>query len=285
MALQMDWHIGVNWIIVLVAGLLALLSLFLWLLQRSNRSIEEVRRLNATQGQRIAERESELLAAFEKLKVAEQQRLLEGERRRMMRDMHDGLGSQLVQTLNLVRNGRDELRPGQVAAMVQQALEELRLMLDSLEPMDGDLPAILGTLRLRIGPSLDSAGIELDWQVEETAPIEDLDARGVMHLFRCVQEILANVVKHANATRVRVRTWDNAGIVHLAIEDDGLGSSLALQAGRFGPQAGRGLNNIRNRAAQIGAELSFYDASPGLGVEFRFAAAGQGASLPDMLSE
>ena len=269
----LGWHIGGYWILLLGAGLLALLAVFIWLLLRSNRSIQEVRRLNATQAGRIAEREEELLKVFEKLKAAEQQRLLEAERRRMMRDMHDGLGSQLVQTLNLVRNSRGELQSTQVAAMVQQALEELRLMLDSLEPMDGDLPAILGTLRQRVGPSLEAAGIELDWRVEETAPIAGLDARGVMHLFRCVQEILANVVKHSRARQVRVRTWDGeAGCVHLAIEDDGQGAGSALVPGRSGPLAGRGLNNIRNRAAQIGATVRFYDAAPGLGVQFSFSA-------------
>jgi len=274
----MDWHIGINWVLLMLAGLLALLSVLFWLLRRSNRSIEEVRRLNATQAERIAVREAELLSAFERLKTAEQQQLLEGERRRMMRDMHDGFGSQLVQTLNLVRNARGELNPLQLAAMIQQALEELRLMLDSLEPMDGDLPAILGTLRLRVGPSLEAAGIELDWQVEETAPIGELDARGVMHLFRCVQEILANVVKHARARRVRVRTWEGGdGSVHLAIEDDGQGASLAAKAGQSGQLTGRGLNNIRNRAAQIGAAVHFYDAAPGLGVEFRFVAASRHA--------
>ena len=39
-----------------------------------------------------------------------------------------------------------------------------------------------------------------------------------------------------------------------------------------GTLSGRGLNNIRNRAAQIGAAVRFYDARPGLGVEFRFQA-------------
>ena len=94
MASVMDWHIGINWVLLLAAGLLALLAVMLWLLRRSNRSIREVRHLNATQAERIAAREAELLTAFEQLKAAEQQRLLEGERRRMMRDMHDGLGSQ-----------------------------------------------------------------------------------------------------------------------------------------------------------------------------------------------
>ena len=257
----------------MVLGSLAFLSTLGWvLLRRALDSMREVERLNATLSLNVSEREIELRSAFERLRDSEHQSLLERERRRLMRDMHDGLGSQLVQALNLVRNSGTELKPDRVIAMLQQALEELRLMLDSLEPMDGDLPAILGTLRLRIGPSLEAASIELDWQVEETPPIADLDARGVMNLFRCVQEIFANVVKHSRASRVTVRTWATAdGMIGLAIADDGIGSAAALAQGASGRGAGRGLNNIRSRAELIGANMRYYDAAPGLGIEFRFA--------------
>ncbi len=257
----------------MVLGSLAFLSTLGWvLLRRATASMREVERLNATLAQNVSAREVELRSAFERLRDSEQQALLERERRRLMRDMHDGLGSQLVQTLNLVRNSGSELKPERVVTMLQQALEELRLMLDSLEPMDGDLPAILGTLRLRIGPSLEAAGIALDWQVEETPPIADLDARGVMNLFRCVQEIFANVVKHAQARRVTVRTWATVdGVIYLAIADDGVGSVATLAQGAGGRGAGRGLNNIRSRAERVGASVRHYDARPGLGIEFRFA--------------
>ena len=257
----------------MVLGSLAFLSTLGWvLLRRATESMHEVEHLNATLALSVSAREVELRSAFERLRDSEHQSLLERERRRLMRDMHDGLGSQLVQALNLVRNSGAELKPDRVVAMLQQALEELRLMLDSLEPMDGDLPAILGTLRLRIGPSLEAAAIELDWQVEETPPIADLDARGVMNLFRCVQEIFANVVKHSRARRVTVRTWATAeGMIGLAIADDGVGSAVALAQGASGRGAGRGLNNIRSRAELIGASVRCYDAAPGLGIEFRFA--------------
>ena len=265
----------------MVLGSLAFLSTLGWvLLRRAIDSMREVEHLNATLALSVSAREVELRSAFERLRDSEHQSLLERERRRLMRDMHDGLGSQLVQALNLVRNSGAELKPDRVVGMLQQALEELRLMLDSLEPMDGDLPAILGTLRLRIGPSLEAAGIELDWQVEETPPIADLDARGVMNLFRCVQEIFANVVKHARARRVTVRTWATVdGMIGLAIADDGIGSPAALAQGASGRGGGRGLNNIRSRAELIGASVRCYDAAPGLGIEFRFAPRAAHASL------
>lgn len=225
-----------------------------------------VHRLNETLAQRIAQRERELSAAFERLQAAERQRAIEEERRRLMRDMHDGLGSQLVQTLNLVRNPNAQLDREALAGMLRQALDELRLTLDSFEPMEGDLPAILGTLRRRLGPALEGVGIELRWEVQDVPPLAVLDSRGVLHLFRCLQEIFANVVKHAKARRIVVSTWQRDDQVILAIEDDGVGLPPAQER----PSEGRGLRNVLTRAAKLGATVRFYDAHPGTGIEFAF---------------
>ncbi|MCS6810513.1 MAG: ATP-binding protein [Tepidimonas sp.] len=236
------------------------------LVERAAGWAQTVHRLNETLAQRIAQRERELSAAFQRLQAAERQRAIEEERRRLMRDMHDGLGSQLVQTLNLVRNPDAQLDREALAAMLRQALDELRLTLDSFEPMDGDLPAILGTLRRRLGPALEGAGIELRWEVQDVPPLAVLDSRGVLHLFRCLQEIFANVVKHAQARRIVVSTWQRDDHVILTIEDDGVGLPPVDQR----PREGRGLRNVLTRAAKLGATVRFYDAHPGTGIEFAF---------------
>lgn len=222
---------------------------------------------------RVAQKEAELRQAFESLREAEKRQVLEAERERLTRDMHDGLGSQLVQTLNLVRaqNNERSADPKQLEAMLGHALEELRMTLDSLEPMEGDLPAILGTLRQRIAPTLEAAGIELDWQVQEVPPIavhgQPMEPRAVMHLFRALQEMFANIVKHARASHVSVRTWAEGEHVFLSVADDGVGIGNASREG------GRGMENLRGRAAALGAQLSFYspppDAAHGQGTEVR----------------
>jgi signal transduction histidine kinase len=161
--------------------------------------------------------------------------------------------------------------------MLNHALEELRMTLDSLEPMEGDLPTILGTLRQRIAPALQAARIELDWQVEEVPAVPGLEARGVMHLFRCLQEVFANVLKHAHASRVTVRTWAEAGRVYLSVSDNGVGLGAGPDpAFRDG---GRGISNIRLRAAEIGAEVRFSTEPPGTCVCFCFAGPDQAASI------
>lgn len=248
-----------------MGGLVLMFTLGWVLLQRATASAREVHRLNDSLAVTVARREAELHLAFEQLRASEQQRAVEGERRRLMRDMHDGLGSQLVQTLNMVRNNPQGVDQRSIEHMVHHALEELRMTLDSLEPMDGDLATILGTLRSRVAPALQAAGIQLQWQVQEVPSLPGLDARGVMHLFRCVQEIFANVVKHAHAHRVSVRTWADADRVYLAVEDDGIGLPPNERRSQ-----GRGMGNIAVRAEKIGAEVRFYATWPGTGVEFAF---------------
>lgn len=262
--------VDIRW---MTPGSLVLMFTMGWVLvRRTAEALEQVARHNAELAHKVQAREVELHAVFDRLRAAESQRVLEAERRRLTRDMHDGLGSQLVQTLNLVRASGQLIDSAAVAAMLNHALDELRMTLDSLEPMDGDLPTILGTLRQRIGPALQAAGIELDWQVEDVPAVSGLEARGVMHLFRCLQEIFANVVKHSHARRVTVRTWVDGGQVCLSVRDDGVG--LGQAAGDTWRSGGRGLGNIRLRAAEIGAGVFFTDAAPGTCVTLRFATVG-----------
>ena len=230
--------------------------------------MEQVRLLNAELSRKVGEREDEVQRLFERLRLVESQRVLEAERRRLTRDMHDGLGSQLVQALNVVRGSGEQVDSSAVAAMLNHALEDLRMTLDSLEPMDGDLPTILGTLRQRITPALQAAQVELDWQVQEVPAIPGLEARGVLHVFRCLQEVFANVLKHARARRVTVSTRNLGDQVELCVRDDGVGLAAApVQPGAGG---GRGIGNIRLRASELGVAVSFEDARPGTRVRFLF---------------
>jgi signal transduction histidine kinase len=255
--------VDIRW---MTPGSMVLMFTMGWvLMRRTTEAFDETRRLNAELARAVDEREGELHAALDRLRVAQTQRVLEGERRRLIRDMHDGLGSQLVQALNLVRRGERPVDPATVAIMLEHALDELRLTLDSLEPMEGDLPAVLGTLRQRIEPALAASGIVLDWQVQPVPPVAGLEAQGVMHLFRCLQEVFANVVKHAHASRVSVRTWLQDGRVGLSVSDNGVGlGELVANPSR----GGRGMGNIHLRARKLGAELHFSDAEPGTCVTF-----------------
>lgn len=261
-----------------VGSLIFILTLTWIMVQRTARYMQQIGDMNVQLEARVVEKEAELRQAFGALREAENRQVLETERARLTRDMHDGLGSQLVQTLNLVRVQGTQDMPGSDArldrdrlqTMLSHALEELRMTLDSLEPLEGDLPAILGTLRQRISPALEAAGIELDWQVQEVPPVSVhghvMDSHAVMQLFRALQEIFANVIKHAQARQVVVSTAFVDGHVLLTVRDDGVGLGDGFRAG------GRGMDNLRSRAAALGAQLSVaaVENGTGTGVELRF---------------
>lgn len=261
---QLDWpgDSDLRW--SPVGSLVFMLMLAAVLVQRTARYMVQIGQLNRELEVRVGQKEAELNAAFQQLREAERRQVLEAERQRLTRDMHDGLGSQLVQTLNVVRSA-EGAHPSVVEGMLSHALEELRMTLDSLEPLDGDLPTILGMLRRRISPALDAAGIELDWQVEEVPPLAGFESRGVMHLFRCLQEVFANIIQHARATHVTVRTWTEGDHTLLSVADNGRGLGPGFRDG------GRGLANIRMRAGAMQATVAFSDARPGTAVTFRFA--------------
>ncbi len=257
-----------------LGSLVFMLTLAWIMVQRTAKYMQQIGSQNQELEERVAQKETELRQAFDSLREAEKRQVLEAERERLTRDMHDGLGSQLVQTLNLVR-AKGSLAPEQLTAMLSHALEELRMTLDSLEPLEGDLPAILGTLRQRIAPTLAAAGIELEWQVQEVPAVAvhglAMESRSVMQLFRALQEIFANIVKHAQASRVTVKTWHEDQHVFLSVADDGIGLGEGFREG------GRGMQNLRARATALDAQLLIAP-NPMAGSGER-AAAGQGTCV------
>ncbi|WP_322595255.1 sensor histidine kinase [Acidovorax sp.] len=195
---------------------------------------------------RLAEQQRALQGNFVLLAEVENERVRLMERQRLTRDMHDGLGAMLVSSLGQIEQGR--LSQPEVAQVLRDCLEDLRLTIDSMEPIDQDLTTLLATLRQRVGHRLAQGGITLHWHMDDLPPLPWLDAPAALHVLRIVQEALANVVKHSGAGNVTLSARLDAGPgVCVQIEDDGRG----LQARPHGHQ-GRGLGHIEERARQLG---------------------------------
>jgi signal transduction histidine kinase len=180
-----------------------------------------------------------------------------------MREMHDGLGSHLVSTLALL--DADAPDRGAVAAAVRTALDDLRLMIDALVPLDGDLLGALALLRARLQPRLEAAGVRVHWRVGDVPAVPDLDATKVLEVLRILQEAVTNVLKHAGARTLILRaTTENGAARGVAVEvaDDGRG---------FDPTAthGRGLHHMRQRARAIGGVLEIDGGAAGTCVRLR----------------
>lgn len=67
---------------------------------------------------------------------------------------------------------RRQLDSSDVAEILEDCVEDLKLSIDSLEPVEADLLLLLGTLRFRVGPRLDNMGIALRWEVKDVRPLD-----------------------------------------------------------------------------------------------------------------
>ncbi len=220
------------------------------------RSLSAAQQLNIDLEQRVEENRRELDTSYARTAILERDRAIAGERERMMRDMHDGTGGQLVSALAMVEAGdvpRDE-----VAETLREALTDLRLVIDSLEPGEPDLLALLAHARARLEPRLERHGLHFAWEVADVPAPDRFGPEQSLHLMRIFQEAVTNAVKHARATTISVRTGtarDAKGraCAYVEVADDGCG----LGAGPRGANGaiGRGLRNMHKRAEELGGEL------------------------------
>jgi signal transduction histidine kinase len=104
--------------------------------------------------------------------------------------------------------------------------------------------------RYRLEPRLEAAGLQLQWDVHEVPKLTWLNPTAALQMLRIVQEVLANVLKHARARTIRVATQADADQAIVLIADDGVGFDVDQVR-----TAGRGLENMKRRAAEIGGRI------------------------------
>jgi len=112
------------------------------LLRRFIAALRETESLNRDLELRVEEKAREIEASYSRTRELEAAQLLSHERERIMRDMHDGVGSQLIGMM--AQLDRDQERDGRLVVEVETALRDLRLMIDSLDEVDNDVTVALG---------------------------------------------------------------------------------------------------------------------------------------------
>jgi signal transduction histidine kinase len=238
-------------------GSMLVISSFLYAaMRRFVSAVEQVEAANTLLASKLADRELELEARHLQLGRIEREQAVLVERQRLMRDMHDGVGSTLIATLRVAESG---LNPREdLVDLLRMAIEDLRLAIDSLEPIEHDLSTLLATLRVRVGRRLEAAGLRMKWAMDDLPPLPWLEPGQAMQILRLLQESLTNVIKHANARNVTFSATciDNSVVVRVA--DDGNGFEPALAAG------GRGIPGMVQRAIGLGA-LFQIESAPGHG--------------------
>ncbi|MFM2111497.1 MAG: hypothetical protein RLZZ271_157 [Pseudomonadota bacterium] len=222
---------------------------------RIERLLRQYQALNTHLQDEVQAKSGELMRTFAQMQAQQREKDMSDERARLMQEMHDGLGARVTAALHIIR--REHHSPVAAQAL-QDALTEMRLIMDALEPNDGDLATILGNLRYRLEPQLEAAGFKLRWQVEPLDVLLPLKASDVLHLQRIVEEALTNAVKHSGGDTITLdmRSTTGAGampVVRISITDNGPGTA---PTGKSASGSGRGLPNMQRRAGQLGGKLS-----------------------------
>ena len=175
------------------------------------------------------------------------------ERGRILRNMHDGVGSHIssaMRQLQMEGAGYAFAGRNEVLQTLRDGLDHLKLSIDAIHLAPGDVTALLANMRYRMGPRFAGMGIELQWDVELLPVCGRLDASAMNELQFMLFEALSNVLQHAKARVLRVEGHAPADVdkVFVRLIDDGCG---------FDPTTStrNGLASMRERALSIGAQL------------------------------
>ena len=186
------------------------------------------------------------------------------ERRRMHRDLHDGLGP----TLAAIALGLDRARRqvgvdpeeakqtlAEIRAQTLEAIDSVRQLSYDLRPPVLDQFGLVGALREQTERLNSGEPGSTRFQFDGPDSVESLSAAVEVAVYRIASEAITNVVRHAHAERCHVRITVN-GALELEVHDNGRGLPEPYRAGV-------GLASMRDRAAEVGGHLEVARGVPG----------------------
>lgn len=207
-----------------------------------------------------------------KLKLQERNRIeaiiesQEKERKRIAEELHDSLGQILALTkINLSRlNPTDtttekELLLRNISDLIDDSCEEVRSISHNLMPPTLDAQNISDILENLIGKNRILSNIEYNFFAENFKNEPSTACK--FTLYRVLQEILQNIIKHASATKVDISLTETSGLIHLLVEDNGKGFDTNITG------FGLGLKNIYSRVKLLNGYLDI-DSSINNGTTF-----------------
>jgi signal transduction histidine kinase len=197
----------------------------------------------------------------------------ESERQRIARDLHDATGQSLtaigmglrgLSTTILTNKDPKQsvLTLRQLESMSTDALEELQRLIADLRPSHLDDLGLPATIRWYAGQIQDRTNLKI--KVEVTGEERSISSTVKIAMFRIVQEALNNIIKHANATNVRIHIYCEEKEMLVAVEDDGSGFNTQQVNSAQARRQPLGLVGMQERAALLGGNVHIHS-EPGMG--------------------
>ncbi|MEP4196089.1 MAG: ATP-binding protein [Aliishimia sp.] len=215
-------------------------------------AFESLGQSNLVLEQSIAQTRADLMESEAIRRELQVTQALTGERTRLMQEMHDGIGSNLTAALAVARQ---QQHPPKTITVLKRALGDLKLTVDSLEPIEGDVVALIGNLRHRMARDLADAGISCKWEVGDCDELTWLDAANALHVLRIHNEAISNVLSHSHATEMRIgckeEEHESQPGISTYVIDNGDGFDTDHE------QNGKGLLSMQSRAISLHGNLDF----------------------------
>jgi signal transduction histidine kinase len=189
----------------------------------------------------------------------------EKERKRLAKELHDSIGTQLTAIkLNVVnilnnRNQPDDLK--KIDTHLQHTIDEVRSMAYSLTPPEIERYGLFTALSNHFDKITQTSGIRVDFSTYG----DDIQTNELsISIFRILQELSSNTLKHTKAKNIKITINSFEQTVNVLYEDDG---------GGFAPEKvknGLGLSNITSRVGAIGGTSNFESTAFGVSYVFEF---------------
>ncbi|RQO66227.1 hypothetical protein DBR43_28780 [Pedobacter sp. KBW06] len=239
----------IAWLLGSVAIFLLAITFFGLLYFRNNKKLTKQKEINYRQQLKELEQEQQLTITNAMLEGEER------ERQRVGRDLHDGLGGTLagikINLSDVVANtsalGKDtEL--GKIIAQLDSSVNDLRSIARNLMP-ETLLKFGLQTALKDLCETFNNSSLKITLQLFDIQ--ESMEVSVKINIYRIIQEILSNTVRHSGASQLLLQCSQNESVFLITAEDNGRG----FDASAAGNTKGIGLSNIRNRVALLHGKL------------------------------
>lgn len=230
--------------------------------------LEQSIRENAVELERMVESRTAALRRLSNRMMTMQ----DEERRRIAREIHDGLGQELA-AAKMILDGimAKDTSPGmrqaslETSQLIDRAIQQVRTISHLLHPPLLDEVGLVSALRWFLEGLSERSGINV---VLEVNPPELGRLRSELEtaIFRIVQEALTNMFRHSGARNGSVTVAESNGLIAVTVRDDGKG--IEEQVIQLRPESvGVGIGGMRQRVTELGGTLRLSNANPGTIVE------------------
>ncbi len=235
--------------------------------------LEQSIRENAVQLEKMVDQRTDELRRLSARLISAQDQ----ERRRIARDLHDGLGQELavakmvLDKMLLERSFQPQEAIGQASSMIDRAIQQVRTMSHLLHPPLLDEVGLLSALAWYVDGMSKRSGIETLLDVRPS-DVPRMSPEVETAVFRIVQEALTNVYRHSEARKASISLRQKDGLIVVSVVDDGKGIDERIAEMRP-EKVGIGIGGMKQRAREFGGELRLTNTAPGTLLELMIPAA------------